>query len=286
MDPKKWLLTDRVAIVTGAGNGIGNAIALGFAAHGARLAIIDIDKEALDKAAADIRATGAKVIALHGDVRKQENVDRLVGDCVKQWGGVHVLVNNVGWTMQKLFMDMTEQEWMEMLDVNLVQAFRWTRAAVKVMIEKKIKGSIINISTIEGVRAAPGFTPYSAAKAGLINFTRSMALELAPHWIRMNTILPDHTLSPRLIKKRVDLQTPTRPNQIPLPRRGRPEDHAGAAIFLASDMSAWVTGILLPVDGGSLAASGWKLTPSGHWSTDAVHGYVHSGFPFDYGFTP
>jgi NAD(P)-dependent dehydrogenase (short-subunit alcohol dehydrogenase family) len=273
-------LAGKTAIVTGSAQGIGKAIADCYAEFGAKVVLVDIQPGPLKQAEAAIRKAGGTVLALQKDVRKQADVDAIFSATVKKFGGVDILVNNVGWTKRKLFMEMTDDEWMEAIDVNLVQAMRCTRAAAKVMIAKKTKGSIVNVTTIEGFRAAPGFAPYAAAKAGLTNFTKTLALELSPWGIRVNAIAPDATVTPRILEMRPDWAKSSKPPHIPMGRRGQIEDHAGAALYLASAMSSWVTGETLHVGGGTYAASGWRLTSSGHWSTDGINAQVYSGKPF------
>jgi NAD(P)-dependent dehydrogenase (short-subunit alcohol dehydrogenase family) len=197
----------------------------------------------------------------------------MISATLQEFGRVDILVNNVGDTIRKLFMEATEEEWYWVLNVNLVQVFRCTRAITKVMMDQEIQGSIINVTTIEAYRAAPGHAIYAAAKAGLANFTKTMALELSPWGIRVNSIAPDTTITAgkvrRWRKHGQDLlgQAKYSHSHIPLNRPGTPEDSGGAAIFLASDLSRWITGEVIHVGGGTLAASGWVRTESGHWST-------------------
>jgi NAD(P)-dependent dehydrogenase (short-subunit alcohol dehydrogenase family) len=279
MFKEKALLTDRVAIVTGAAGGIGRAIAECYAEYGAHLVLVDLKEQELQEAARSVRALGRKALAFPGDCRQQALVDQVMRATLREFGRINIMVNNAGGTMRKLFMEMTESEWMESVDRNLLQTFRWTHGAAQAMIEKGIRGSIINVTTIEGYRAAPGYAPYAAAKAGLANFTKTMALELSPWGIRVNSLAPDVTVTPGILKLRPDWEKEGRPSHVPMGRRGRPEDHAGAALYLASDLSEWVTGEAIHVGGGTFAASGWKLTPSGHWSTDGVVPQVYSGKP-------
>lgn len=274
-------LKGRVAVVTGAAQGIGKAIAECYAEYGASVVLVDIQADALAKTAKEIKKAGGTVLALQKDVRKQTDVDAFMQATVKKFGKIDILVNNVGYTNRKLFMDMTDNEWMEAIDVNLVQVMRCTRGAVKVMMARKTKGSIINLTTIEGFRAAPGFAPYAAAKAGLTNFTKTMALELSPWGIRVNAIAPDITVTPRILEMRPDWANAPAPPHVPMRRRGTPEDYGGTALYLASDMSAWITGETIQVGGGTFAASGWRLTASGHWSTDGINPQVYSGKPYE-----
>ncbi len=281
MYQEKAVLTDRVAIVTGAAGGIGRAIAGCYAEYGAHVVMVDIKSQELQEAAREVRGHGRKALAFAADCRQQTTVERVIAETVRELGRIDVMVNNAGGSIRKLFMEMTEDQWMESVDKNLVQAFRWTKAAAQVMMERKTRGSIINVTTIEAYRAAPGYAPYAAAKAGLANFTKTMALELSPWGIRVNAIAPDATVTPGVLKLRPDWEKAGIPSHIPMRRRGRPEDHAGAALYLASEMSEWVTGETIHVGGGTNAASGWKLTPSGHWSTDGVSAQVYSGRPLE-----
>lgn len=272
MNPQQALITDRVAIVTGSAEGIGNAIARCLAAFGADIVVADVNQVGAEETAAQVRALGRRAIALSCDVTKQEDVSRMMSDTLRELGAVHILVNNVGGTVRKLFMEMTEEEWHAMLDLNLIQAFRCTKAAASVMMDQGIQGSIVNMTTIEAHRAAPEMAPYAAAKAGLANFTKTMALELSPWGIRVNSIAPDVTLTPGILRlasqmsKGADTSSlKSSPVPIPLSRWGTSEDYGGAALFLASDLSKWITGEVIHVGGGTHAASGWHLTESHRW---------------------
>ena len=279
MRPEAAMLIGKTTIVTGSGSGIGNAIALTFANFGADVVLNDIDAETLAQAAKDVRAAGRRAVAIHGDIRAQATVDRIVDATVREFGKIDVLVNNVGKTIMKRFNDMTFDEWMKMLDTNLIQVMRCTKAVTDVMIKSETKGSIINITTIEAFRAAPGFSIYAAAKAGLTSLTQTLGLELGPYGIRVNAIAPDSTPTPGTLKLRPNWNSEPPPTHIALGRRGKPDDHAGAALYLASDLSSWVTGETIHVGGGTNAAKGFKRTASGHWSTDGVAQLVYSGKP-------
>jgi NAD(P)-dependent dehydrogenase (short-subunit alcohol dehydrogenase family) len=263
MDPRKASLTDRVAIVTGAGAGIGRGIAVGLAAFGARVAIFELQEETARRTAADIEAAGGQALALPVDVRDGAAVAQAVETTVARFGGVDVLVNNVGGTFRAAFLDTTEKGWDALVRTNLKTVFHGTRTVAPRMIAQGRGGSIINIVSIEGERAAPLFAPYAACKAGVINFTRSMALELAPHRIRVNAIAPDICLTEGLEKMLGEAERSRHRFLVPLGRAGVPEDIAGAAVFLASDLAGYVTGITLHVDGGTHAAGGWYRDTEG-----------------------
>ncbi len=265
MHPQKALITDRVAIVTGSAVGIGRAIATCLANFGGHIVLVDLRAKELDEAARQVRGLGRKTLAFNADARKQKTVDHVIAETVRHLGRLDILVNNLGGAIHKDFMSMTDQEWMEAIDLNLVQAMRWSRGAVRAMQAAKTGGCIINLTTIEAYRAAPGYAPYAAAKAGLANFTKTLALEVAPSGIRVNEIAPDVTVTPGILAMAPFFESDAPLPQVPLSRRGRPEDYGGAAIFLASDLSEWITGETIHVGGGTVAAAGWRMTPSGRW---------------------
>ena len=269
MHPDKASLAGRAALVTGGASGIGAGIARSLSNFGADVVIADIDGAAATGLADELRAAGQRAVGVHCDVRVQADVDEVFARTRAELGRLDVLFNNVGGTVRKNFLDMTEEEWLAMLDLNLVQVFRCTRAAARMMIEQGEGGAIVNVTTIEAYRAAPAYAPYGAAKAGLANFTRTMALELAPWNIRVNEIAPDVTTTPGLLRNWPEeerTQTERLIGHIPRNRRGTPEDYGGAAVFLASDLSEWVTGATLHIDGGVNASRGWRRDEAGFWN--------------------
>ena len=263
MDRQKASLTGRTAVVTGAGAGIGKGIALGFAAFGARIAILELVEDAARATAAAVEAAGGEALALPTDVRDGEAVERAVAATVERFGGVDVLVNNVGGTFRAPFLETREKGWDAIVRTNLKTVFHGVRTVAPRMIAQGGGGSIINIVSIEGERAAPLYAPYAACKAGVISFTQSMAVELGPHRIRVNAIAPDICLTEGLERLLGEAERSRHPFLVPLGRAGIPEDVAGAAIFLASDLAGYVTGITLHVDGGTHAAGGWYRDPDG-----------------------
>lgn len=275
-------LAGRVALVTGGGAGIGAAIVRCFASFGASVVIADIDVETMETLRRELETHDAEVLAVPCDVRDQAEVDSLFGAIRDRFGRLDVLVNNVGGVERKMFLEMTEDQWLADIDLNLVQAFRCTRSAAKWMIEQDVRGSIINMTTIEGYRAAPGYGPYAAAKAGLANFTKTMALELAPWGIRVNSIAPDATMTPGIathVGSQAAVEDTMRGwGHIARNRRGRPEDYGGAAIFLASDLSGWITGEVIHVGGGTFAAAGWRRDEEGYWNNGGP-AQAYSGRP-------
>jgi NAD(P)-dependent dehydrogenase (short-subunit alcohol dehydrogenase family) len=266
VDTRRAFLTDRTAIVTGAGAGIGKGIALGFAAFGARIAVVEIDEDRARLTAAEIEADGGQAVALVTDVRDGEAVARAAAATVERFGAVDILVNNVGGTFRAPFLEVAEKGWDALLRANLKSVFHGTRAVAPRMIAQGRGGSILNIVSIEGGRAAPLFAAYAACKAAIINFTQTMALELGPHRIRVNAIAPDICLTEGLAPLLGDAERARHEWIVPLGRAAVPEDIAGAAIFLASDLAVYVTGVTLHVDGGTNAASGWYRDPeTGEW---------------------
>src|SRR5579884_2496673 len=221
MQTSNTLLAGKVAIVTGGGDGIGKGIALMFARAGADVVIADRAASAAEEAAAEINALGRKALAINMDVRRSEMVKEMVRRTVAELGGLDILVNNVGGSPRQAYLEGSEARWLKIVELNLNSVFYCTGAAVRAMIEGQRKGSIINISSIEGSRAAPGFAVYSACKGGLDNFTKSAAVEFAEHGIRVNCIAPDMIDTTVLADSK---DNPNIPRVIPLGRIGTPEE--------------------------------------------------------------
>ncbi len=263
MDPKQASLAGRSAAVTGGGAGIGKGIALGLSAFGARVAVLERDPDRAEKAAAEIEAAGGEALGLATDVRDGEAVERAIAATCERFGGIDILVNNAGGVFAAPFLETNERGWDALWRANLKHIFHCTKSAGGRMVEQGRGGSIINVVSIEGVRAAPLYAAYAAAKAGAINFTKTMALELAPHGIRVNAIAPDLCLTEGLRELMPEGELDRAGQMIPLGRAGVPEDIAGVAIFLAGDLARYVTGETLHVDGGTHAAAGWYRDPEG-----------------------
>jgi 3-oxoacyl-[acyl-carrier protein] reductase len=258
MDPSSALLTDKVAIITGGGQGIGKGVALTFARFGANVVIADRNAKLGDSAAAEIRALGRKGLAITTDVKDFEQVKAMVDRTVKELGGVDILVNNAGGQIPHPFLEMGPDRWRRAVDLNLMGMVHCTDAVVRAMIAGKRRGSIINISSIEGSRAVPGYSIYGACKAGMDNFAKTGALEFGDYGIRINSIAPDVIDTGLITDLRKDENNALVRSAIPLGRLGTVDEVGGAAVFLASDLSSYVTGITLFVDGGTWAAGGWK----------------------------
>lgn len=250
-------LNDRVAVVTGGGAGIGRAIAAALAEFGARVAIWDKDEAAVTSVADEIGAFGCVT-----DVRDAEHVDAALAKTIEINGTPDILVNSAGGVFWSGLLETSLNGWEALIRLNLTQVLLCTQRVARAMVSTQTGGSITNITTIEGARAAPGFAAYAAAKAGVDNFTKTAALELAPHGIRVNGLAPDFTLTESL-RKMAPSGAENAAFMVPLGRAGHVDEIAGAAVFLASDLGSYVTGQTLHVDGGTAAAGGWYHHPDG-----------------------
>jgi 3-oxoacyl-[acyl-carrier protein] reductase len=257
VDTQGIRLDGRSAAVTGGGAGIGRGIARGLATFGARVAILERDPATAESAAEEIRAGGGEAIALPTDVRDGDQVERAVAAVCERFGGIDVLVNNAGGVFAAPFLETTPKGWDALWKANFGHILHCTRSAGQRMVAQGRGGSIINVVSIEGVRAAPLYAVYAAAKAGAINFTKTMALELAPHGIRVNALAPDICVTEGLRALLVEDGLARARLNVPLGRLGTPDDLAGAAVFLASELASYVTGQILHVDGGTHASAGW-----------------------------
>jgi len=242
------LLDGRVSLVTGASRGIGRAIAQAFAAEGASVVLAARDAAKLGEAVAEIQAKGGKAEALALDVSDRASVESVVAKVVETHGRIDHLVNNAGVTRDNLLLRMKDEEWQQVLDTNLTGAFLCTQAVLKPMLKQR-SGRIVTITSVVGLGGNAGQANYAASKAGVIGFTKSVAREVASRGITANAIAPG------FIETDMTAAMPEKAREavfaaIPLGRVGRPEDVAGAAVFLVSDAAAYVTGQVLAVDGG------------------------------------
>lgn len=239
-------LNGKIAIVTGAAQGIGYAIARRFAAEGGRVAILDVDLDGARRAADEI---GGSTIGVGADVARADEVDRAFAQVVDQFGGVHVLVNNAGIVgTDTPVRDLEEADWNRVLDINLKGTFLCSRAAVRHMIPQKA-GVIVSLASISGKEGNANMAPYSVSKAGVICFTKTLAKEVLADGIRVNCVAPaliDTPILQGMERERVDFLT----SKIPLGRLGRPEEVAATILFLASDESTFTTGQCFDVSGG------------------------------------
>ncbi|UBF26969.1 3-oxoacyl-[acyl-carrier-protein] reductase [Kovacikia minuta CCNUW1] len=240
-------LRGKVAIVTGASRGIGRATALALATEGANVVVnYASSRESAEKVVAEIVAIGGGAIALPADVSKADQVDGLVNATLEKWGQIDVLVNNAGITRDTLLLRMKPEDWQAVIDLNLTGVFLCTRAVSKIMLKQR-SGRMINITSVAGQIGNPGQANYSAAKAGVIGFTKTVAKELASRGITVNAVAPGFIATDMTH----DLNSEEILKYIPLARYGQPEDVAGMIRFLASDpAAAYITGQVFNVDGG------------------------------------
>ena len=241
-------LANQIAVVTGAGRGIGRAIALKFAAEGADVACISRTQENSEKVAGEIRALGRKAWAHAVDVADAAAVSAAAGKILAECGRVDILVNNAGVARDDLLMRMSEADWDAVLDTNLKGAFLFTKAFSRALLKQR-SGRIINVASVIGLIGNAGQCNYAASKAGLIGFTKSVARELASRGITVNVLAPGFIETDMTAGLKEDLRAGVL-KQIPLGSLGQPDDIAGAAVFLAGPAARYITGQVLAVDGG------------------------------------
>ncbi|MCF8303773.1 MAG: 3-oxoacyl-[acyl-carrier-protein] reductase [Bacteroidales bacterium] len=243
------LLEGKTALITGASRGIGKALAQTFAQEGANIAFTDLKRnEDMEKLEAELNETGIKAKGYESDASSFSGSEELVKDILNDFDTIDILVNNAGITKDNLLMRLTEQDWDAVININLKSVFNLTKAVQRTMLKQR-KGSIINMSSVVGIEGNAGQSNYSASKAGIIGFTKSVARELGSRNIRCNAIAPGFIITEmtgQLDEKVKDEWT----KFIPLKRGGTPEDVAKTAVFLASDLSDYVTGQVISVCGG------------------------------------
>lgn len=264
------LLNGQVAVVTGGAEGIGGGISLALAGAGARILLVDNNEEYARTMHRTIREAGGEVKTVICDITKPESL-ALVEEAAHDFCGakVDILVNNVGdYIAAGLFSNSDEENWDALYNLNFLHVLRYTRLFLPGMLERN-RGSIINISSVEAYRGIAGNVVYAAFKGAVSQFTRALAIEVGSQGVRVNAIAPDVTQSPQLP---YDQWVPTQkqsmiPSWVPVGRFGTAEDHGKVALFLASEQSSFVTGHTIPVDGGTLASSGWfKIEGQMNWT--------------------
>jgi NAD(P)-dependent dehydrogenase (short-subunit alcohol dehydrogenase family) len=243
-------LADRVALITGAGSGIGRGSAFMFAKEGARIAVVDINEESASQTAQQIKAQGGDAIAIRADVSSSDDAKAMVDAAVKRWSAVDILYNNAGTEGPICFAaQITLEQFDEVIGINLRGTWLAMKYALPFMMERR-RGCVLNVSSLAGLKATPGGAAYCASKFGVIGITQAVAIEYGKYNIRANCIVPGWIETPmvhRLFGGTLPQSSVTAP---PLRRIGQPEDVAKAALFLASDDAEYITGTIFPVDGG------------------------------------
>lgn len=246
-------LDNKIAIITGAGSGLGRAMALRFSSEGARVVIADINADGARETVAQIAAAGGESLAIEADVTAPASVQRMIDQTLERFGRIDILVNNAGTGLNKPFLETTLEEWERLIRVNLTGVFLCAQAAARVMARQGY-GRIVNVGSISGQRGAQGRAAYGAAKAGVMQLTRVMAVELSRCGVIVNAVSPGPVITPQSSGTHTPATRRAYHERIPLNRYGNAEEIAAAVLFLASDEASWVVGHTLNVDGGFKAA--------------------------------
>ncbi len=244
-------LENKVALVTGGGNGIGRAISLLFSRNGARVVVGDIETADAERVSTEIIENQGEAIPLTVDVVRKTSVNHMVDEVLKRWGRIDILVNNAGGAIRKQVLDMEEAEWDQIVDLNLKSTFLCSQAVLPAM-TRQAYGKIVSLSSIYGFTGSESRANYAAAKAGVAAFTKSLALEVAHAGINVNAIAPGLVATPRVRGRYSDEDWQNRVSTFPVGRAAEPEEIAQAALFLVQDQNRYVTGQTIHVNGGTL----------------------------------
>jgi len=245
---RKMLLKDKIALITGAGRGIGRQIALKMASEGASVIIADIDEKTMEDARQEISSLEVRAMSVKMDISDQDSVRAAVDKMLEEFGRIDILVNNAAIFRKAPFLEMTLDQWKQTTDINLTGLFNVTRAVAPGMAERG-SGAIVSIASVDTFQGCRDYSHYAMTKAGVVGLSRTLAQELGPHGVRVNVIAPGIMLT-EMTRDRVEANKEAYLARVPIGRIGVPEDIANAALFLASEMSSYITGQVIHVNGG------------------------------------
>jgi len=245
---RRMLLKDKIALITGAGRGIGRQIALKMASEGASVIIADIDEKTMEDARQEISSLEVRAMSVKMDISDQDSVRAAVDKMLEEFGRIDILVNNAAIFRKAPFLEMTLDQWKQTTDINLTGLFNVTRAVAPGMAERG-SGAIVSIASVDAFQGCRDYSHYAMTKAGVVGLSRTLAQELGPHGVRVNVIAPGIMLT-EMTRDRVEANKEAYLARVPIGRIGVPEDIANAALFLASEMSSYITGQVIHVNGG------------------------------------
>lgn len=248
-------LEDKVVVVTGGSQGVGRGCADQFARAGAHVAIVARGIERAERAAAEIRTLGRDALAIRADVTQRDDIERIVVETTERFGRIDIAVNNVGGRRgapEGTLLESGPEYWKGTIDLNLFSVLECTQAFARAMIDRNTRGAIINIASVAATKASPGLAPYGAAKAGLIQLTKTLALELAPHGIRVNGVAPGMVDTDSLREFLDDESLERRAAEVPAGRVASPDDIGKVVVLLASGLAGWIYGHTVVADGGEI----------------------------------